>query len=120
MAFNYTGLRDNTAEPLIERFGKDATLTLTVEGTGGDPWNPQPDGSIETTVKVVQTMFDLKDRHGTLIQEDDLMFLISTDGDPDVELAQTLSLESTTYQIVGVMPLKPGPVTMLWKAHCRK
>ena len=120
MTFNYTALRDNTAEPLIERFGKDATLSLSVATSDSEPWNPQPDGSIETTVRVVQTQFSLKDRVGTLIQEDDLMFLISTDGDPDVTLAKTLTVESTTYQIANVMPLKPGPVTMLWKAHCRK
>jgi len=120
MSFDYAALRDNTAQPLIERFGKDATLALTVPSTSSDPWNPQPDGTIETAVKVVQINYDIQDRAGTLVEAEDLMFLISTAGDPDVQLAQTISVEGDVYQVVMVEPLKPGPVTMLWKAQCRK
>lgn len=118
--FDYAGLRDSVAEPLIADFGKDATLTLNTPAGGSDPWNPGTSGETETAVKVVQTEFKLRDRDGTLVQKDDLLFILSTAGDPDVTLAKTLTVDGVLYQIVQIMPLRPGPVTMLYKVHCRR
>jgi hypothetical protein len=120
MSFDYQRLRDQTAEPLIERFGKSATLTTFQAASGGDPWNPVPDTPVTQDVTVVQTVFDLRDRDGTLVQEDDVMFLLSTAGDPTTDLAQTLTVESVVYQVVRIMPLKPGDITMLYKVQARK
>ena len=118
MSFDYAALRDNTVEPLMAKFGKSGTIT-TPSGSPADPWDPAT-GSTETAVTVVETQPDAKDRDGTIIREDDVIFLVSPDGDPALDLAQTLTVEGVTYQVVGIMPVRPGSVLVLWKAHCRK
>ena len=117
--FNYTVLRDNTAQPLIDRFGKDGTITATT--SDGPAWNPGGGTVVttETAVRLVQTEFKAEDRAGTLVQDDDLLFIVSTQGNPDIRLANTLTVDGQVYQIVRVMPLAPGPVTMLIRLHVR-
>jgi len=117
--FNYTALRDNTAQPLIDRFGKDGTITATA--SDGPAWNPGGGTVVttETAVRLVQTEFKAEDRAGTLVQDDDLLFIVSTQGDPDIALANTLTVDGQVYQIVRVMPKAPGPVTMLIRLHVR-
>ena len=120
MTFNYAALRDGVVVPQIANFGKDGTLTLNTPATGSDPWNPGSEGETETPVKVVQTEFKLADRDGTLVQKDDLLFLVSTAGQPEIALAKTLTVDGVVYQIVQITSIKPGPVTMLYKVHCRR
>ena len=118
--FNYTAMRDNTAIPLINQFGDDAVLTLTPAADPATPWNPGSGTPVETPARAVQTQFTNADRDGTLIQEGDVLFIVSTQGLTDIELAETLTSSGTVYQIIKVMPLKPGPIIMLYKVHCRK
>ena len=118
MAYDYASLRDNTVEPLMTRFGKAGTIT-TPTGTPTNPWEPAT-GETTTAVTVVEVSPDISDRDGTLIQENDVMFLISPEGDPALDLAQSLTVEGVEYEVVGIMPVRPGPVLVLWKAHCRK
>jgi hypothetical protein len=117
--FDYAGLRDNTAEPLLARFGKSATLVQP--GTPSGPeWDPTPGESTESTVTVVETRFNIEDREGSLVQVGDRMFLVSTAGGAVPALADKLTIDSATYQIINVKPLKPGSVTMLYRLHVRK
>ena len=115
---NYIRLRDEVAARQIADKGKTGVIT-TPTGTPANPWEPAT-GSTETSVTVAEIGLDLSDRDGTLVEEGDVMFLVSTDGDPSVDLAQTLTVEGVTYQVVGINPVRVGSVLVLWKAHCRK
>lgn len=118
--FDYVGLRDVTVEPLLAEFGKSGTLHMNESGTG-DPWDSQLDAETTIDVTVVQTRFEKSDNQGTLVEADDALFLVSTDGvTGDPALADRMTVDGVLYQVVRVDPLKPGPVTMLWKVHARK
>jgi hypothetical protein len=120
MQFDYEKLKVGTVERLIEKFGKSGTLRLPGVQTNTD-YNPEPADSIEQPVKVIQTHFKKEDNNGTLVQETDVMFLISTAGvTTDPKMADGLSVEGTLYGVVRIDPLAPGPVVMLWKVHARK
>jgi hypothetical protein len=118
-AYNYAKLRDNTVEPMLTRFGKAATLTQPGTSTG-DEWDPTPGTPTEYAVTVVETSFTSQEKAGGLVREDDRKFIMSTAGDPDPSLNGTLTVGSTTLQIVNVTPLQPGAVVMMYTLHCRK
>lgn len=115
MTFNYASLRSNTVDPLLARFGK--TATLTGETLSGDAWDPTV-SETDTEVTVVQTDFTQAERDGTIVQADDIMFLMEASVEPTT--ADTLTVDGTTYQVVNVMPLRPGSVTMLYRVQARK
>jgi hypothetical protein len=120
MAFDYAALRDETAEPLIREFGKPGTLWIPGVPTGPG-YNPQPDDPQSQPVTVVQTEFKKEDNRGTVVQETDVMFLVSTEGvTADPKMADRLQVGSITFEVVRIDPLAPGPETMLWKLHARK
>ena len=120
MDFDYAGLRDEVVEPLIEEFGKDATIAVNEPATSGGG-SSQIDSETLHPARVVQTQFKKTDNSGTLVEAGDVLYLVSTRGvtiDPD--LANRMIVHGVTYQIIRVDPLRPGPVTMLWKIHARK
>jgi hypothetical protein len=120
MAFDYVNIRENTVNPLFQKFGKAAQLSVNVPATG-DPWDSQIDGEELHDVTVIQTTFEKEDNNGTLVQETDVLFLVSTEGvTVDPSLADRLIANGVTYQVVRIDPLQPGPTTMLWKLHGRK
>lgn len=120
MVFDYAGLRDGTVEALIANFGATAQIAVNDPGTG-DPWDSQIDSETLHDVTVVRTGFKHEHNRGTLVEQNDLMFLMSTEGvTVDPALANRLIIDSKTYQIVRVDPLKPGSVTMKWDVHVRK
>lgn len=120
MAFDYTALNVETVQPLIDEFGDDGQLAVNVPGTG-EPYESDLDGEVLHPTRQVRTVFKKADNNGTLVEKDDVLFLVSTKGvtiDPD--LANRMIVDSVTYQVVRIDPLKPGPVIMLWKIHVRK
>lgn len=118
--FNYTNLQ-NTAKGLIAKFGKTGVLTVPVNEIGENPWDPASGTPVTYDVTVVQVGLDITDRSQTLIQEGDVMFLISVDGlTVEPALKHTLTVDLSKYEIVGVMPIKPGDTDMMYKAHCRQ
>jgi hypothetical protein len=120
MAFDYATLRDGTVEALIDDFGDDGTLYVNDPGSGNE-WDSQIESEVPHAVRLVRTQFTRADNNGTLVEETDSMFLISTAGvTVDPELAHRLEVNGTKFQVVRVDPLKPGPVTMLWRVHARK
>lgn len=119
MTFDYTSLRDDTVEPLIAQFGKAATLTQPGTSTGPE-YDPTPGTPTEYAVTVVESRFSMADKAGTLVQEDDRMFLMSTANDPAPSLKGTMTVGSDTLQVVNLEPVKPGSIAMLWRVHCRK
>jgi len=120
MAFDYAGLRDGTVEPLIAEFGKPGQISVNVPAVG-DPWDSQIGGETLFDVKLVQTKFVKDNNQGTLVEENDVLFLVSTEGvTADPEMANRIVVGGVTYQVVRIDPLQPGTVTMLWKVHARK
>ena len=145
MAFDYTGLRDETAEPLIKEFGKTGGLLVNDPATGlynvvngannvinvlnnvvngvssREPYESQFDSETSHAIIAVQTQFKKSDNNGTLVEMGDVLFLVSTEGVTiDPALANRITMNSITYQVVRIDPLEPGPVVMLWKIHARK
>lgn len=119
MAINYTNLRDNVAERLIRENGKQATLIQPGAPTGPE-WDPQPGPDIETEVMMVETDWRQFHRVETLVQVGDKFGIISTEAGvtPKMEL-HDIRIDGKRYQFVDIRPLKPGPVTMLWKFQAR-
>jgi len=120
MAFDYAGLRDETAEPLIKEFGKTGGLLVNDPATGA-PYESQIGAEVSHAIIAVQTQFKKTDNNGTLVEMGDVLFLVSTEGVTiDPALANRITMNSITYQVVRIDPLEPGPVVMLWKIHARK
>lgn len=120
MAYDYLALRNGSVEPLLAQFGTSGTLHVNVAATG-DPWDSQLGGEDTHPITVVRTKFTQTDNQGTLVEANDVMFLVSTEGVTiDPELAHRITVDGVAYQVVRVDPLRPGPTTMLWKVHARK
>lgn len=119
MAFDYESLKLEMVEPLIAEFGKTVTLTQPGTTTGPD-YDPTPGVPVENTVTVVEVKIKQEHIDGTLIQQGDRMFLVSTQNAPDPSLDDTMTVDGVLLQVIAINPLKPGPVTMLWKVQCRK
>ena len=120
MAFDYTGLRNETVEPLIDEFGKDGQLAVNDDASGA-PYDSQLGSETLYDVRLVQTRFKKSDNNGTLVEAGDVLYIVSTKGvkiDPD--LANRMIVGTVTYQVVRIDPLQPGNVIMLWKIHARK
>lgn len=144
MAFDYTRLKVKTAERLIKKYGKSGTIVVSsapgdilLDRFGnplldrfGDPitvravstaYGSQLGFDVSHDVVLVQTVFKKADNSGTLVEMGDVLFLVSTQGMTiDPELANRMTVDGVTYQVVRIDPLKPGPVIMLWKVHARK
>ena len=147
MTFDYASLRDGTVEPLIAEFGKagvlyvytdipsgalidrdgnyildrDGNYIVSRSGSLREAWESQLGSDLPYAVVLIQTQFKKDNNMGTLVEKDDVQFLVSTQGVTiDPELANRITVDSVTYQVVRVDPLKPGTVTMLWKVHARK
>ena len=121
MVFDYTAMRDETVIPLINELGKDGQLSVNVPATGAEPYESQIDGEALHDVRLVQTRFKKSDNRGTLIEEGDVLYIVSTKGvtiDPD--LANRIIVGTVTYQVVRIDPLQPGAVVMFWYVHARK
>jgi len=120
MAFDYTAMRLETVEPLINEFGKDGQLSVNVALTGA-PYDSQLDDETLHPVRLVQTRFKKADNRGTLVEAGDVLYLVSTQGVAiDPQLADRIIVDGVTYQVVRIDPLVPGPVIMFWYIHARK
>ncbi len=120
MSFNYSSLAD-TSTRLIDRFGSNVTLHLTViDGNG--PFNPVTgtggDTEEDETVKAVKLNFSSRDIDETLIKTGDFMLLI--DGIFELSKDDKVTVDGVKYAILRPMPLKPGDTRLLTKAHCRR
>lgn len=118
MTFNYDNIRD-IVKKQVAAFGQSATLRQPGAATGPD-YDPTPGTPTDYAVKVVTSRFTIAERAGSLVQEDDLVFLMSTEGDPDPNLKGTLMIGSTTYQVFKLNPISPGATIVGWRVYCRK
>jgi len=117
--FDYEDIRDNIVEPALAEFGKAATLTQPGVPTGPD-YDPIPGTPVVYSVTVMDKSFSFAESLGGLVREDDRKFMMSTVGDPDPDLKGTMTIGSTTYQVVSITPKSPGATVMFWYVHCRK
>lgn len=120
MAFDYTTLKIETVEPLIEEFGDVGQVSVDDPSTGA-PYESQLGSETLHAATFLRTSFKKENNNGTLIEENDVLFMMSTRGIViDPELANRIVVDSVTYQVVRIDPLKPGPVKMFWYVHARK
>lgn len=120
MTFDYTGLRTAVVDPLLIEFGTSGAL-LIPGAPSGPAYDPQPGADVSAPVTIVQTQFTKEDRAGGNVEKDDSAFLVSTkDVTVDPSLAHRISVASVTYQVIGIKPLRPAAIVMLWKVHARK
>lgn len=130
MAFNYTRLRDNVVQKQIKDKGKLAVLLLPGQATSGQPaWDPEPGEPVPQEAWVLQTSLKKEDigapgraegKYGN-VQATDSAYLVSPEGVlTDPELVDRMRLDGKISQVVAIRPLKPGPVTMLWKLFARR
>lgn len=111
----YTRL-EATAKRLIEKYGKDATLTkITNSGPAHNPTQTES----TSTVKMVETGYSLTNRNESLVQAGDKLGLISTAGESP-ELKDKITIDSVKYNIIDLQPLNPGGVTLLFEFTARK
>lgn len=114
-------MRLETVEPLIDEFGKDGQLAINVPATGAAPYDSQLDGETLHAVRVVQTRFRKDNNNGTLVEENDVLYLVSTQGvSIEPAMANRIVVDGVSYQVVRVDPLVPGPLVMFWYVHARK
>lgn len=107
--YNY-GTLQATAERLIERFGKPATLYRVP--LSGPPHAPVQGTPVEYPCKLVETENTITNRDATLVKTGDKFGLISTDMDSEPMLADSILIGGNRYNFVKVKPLSPGPTTM--------
>lgn len=119
MTFDYQAIRDSIVEPQLVEFGK--TATLTQPGVPSGPaYDPTPGTPTVYPVQVLEIDFSQADRAGSLVQEDDIKFMLSTAGNPLPDLKGTLTIGSNIWQVTKLQPKTPGPVILFWYAYCRK
>lgn len=117
--FDYEAIRDGVVEPALVEFGQDATLTQPGASTGPE-YDPTPGTPVDYDVKVLKTVFTVADKTGGLVQEDDLKFMLSTEGDPLPDLKGTLTVGGVLYQVTKLEPKGPAATILFWYVWCRK
>lgn len=113
MSFDYSSLA-LTSKELIDKFGKNVTLTTIVDS--GTPYNPTQTPT-DTTKKAISVNFKSEDINGSTVQEKDVMFLIYHSS--VIDTSSTITDGSVTYSVVRNMAVKPGDTILIQKLHCR-
>jgi hypothetical protein len=131
---DYDELAD-TAEELIREYGRE--MTLRTETSSGDAWNPVISTSDATVVGVVTSFSKFEVANG-LVDAQDKRILFA--GNVPVTNAKSVFdtgaeslvgygkkygknygvIGGVEYSIVAIDEVKPGPVTMIYKAQVRK
>ena len=104
-----------TAEELIREYGRE--MTLRTETSSGDAWNPTISTSDATVVGVVTTFSKFEIANG-LVEAQDKRILFA--GNVQVTNAKRIIDGGVEYSIVAIDEVKPGPVTVIYKAQVRK
>lgn len=108
-----------TATKLIKRFGQAAILRQTVEGEGGDPWEPPVTTEVDHAVTVAVTDYTIEQRANLAISESDLrVFMAVSDAAP--VNTDTLVIGGVDYVVVSVSTLGPDGVTICHDVQVRR
>ncbi|KNY21589.1 hypothetical protein [Methylobacterium sp. ARG-1] len=116
-----------TANRLIAKFGQPGAIRRGSNTSGGDSTNSQastPGGAAEPTdhpCTLVVLDYSEQERASSLIEQTDRKVLIARAGlDIEPTNDDALVIGGEEFQIITVMPLAPGPVTVLWTAQARR
>jgi len=113
MTFDYSNLKA-TADRLIARFGKTATLvTFTTSGTDYDPVITETD----TSITLVELNYSLTNRNESLVQTGDKIWLVQAAAAPSS--SDKIELDGTRYSMVDIQPVSPGATTLLFEVQAR-
>ena len=121
MPIDYLAIRKDAAEAIADA-GQRGFLRRTVSGAGTDPWNPATGSTVNYAVTFVLTDYANRDRDGTLIQATDQQALIGVEG---LEIEPTtadrlVDARGRAFEIVSLLPLEPGGVTIFYQAQVRR
>jgi hypothetical protein len=112
-AFDYSGLRA-TAERLIIRFGRAATLVKLTPGSGYDPGEPS---EASTSVMVVADNYSQRERDGTLVEQNDRRYYMVSTTVPESQDVILDGAERLT--IINVEVIRPGATAVLYVLQVR-
>lgn len=118
MAFDYTRTA-NTAQSLLEKFGRDCTLSQITTGAYDTETGSNTVTTTDTTVKAVD--FAVKGESyvdGQLIKMSDRYAIVSYDG--AISVSDKLVIGSVVWSIVAVKTLAPAGIVVLHKVYIRK
>lgn len=137
---NYTAIREDTVNPLIDKYGMDLTITRTVDvvgwvksfdgGLGTYKWTNSVTGEVvyeEPSSRVthisfrgIEVSYNQEDIDGTVIQQGDRRFYLTGSEAPKVGDALRLSVTEEIVKIQKVTPVAPAGEVLLWKVNTRE
>jgi hypothetical protein len=120
MAFDYTRSLA-TARRLLSNFGQDGTLTQTTGGTYDETTGTVGTPTVTTTTDkcvVLEYAKGLVNMPDSLIKMGDKKILTQMSVIPTT--ADTFTVNSVIYTIIGVKSLEPAGINLLYELHCRK
>lgn len=120
---NYASLAA-TAQRLIEANGRDVTLVKLSEvpADAAKPWRGTTDAPTEVTAKAVMRGYTKEEVDGDLIRRGDQEAIIAELSVPGQEIEEFELLrddEDQEWRIMNVEKVRPGPLTLVFKAQLR-
>jgi hypothetical protein len=109
MTFDYSGLK-TTAEKLLAKFGKAATLTQRADS--GDAWNPTT-AYTETPVIVVERTVRKSPRESEA--QITGTYYMSTSAGVSPAINDVLTVDGLAATVVEPRALQPGDTVILWE-----
>ena len=111
--FDYSKLRE-TAERLIIRFGRAATLVKLTPGSGYDPGEPI---EATTSVMLVADNYSQRERDGTLVEQADQRFyMVSTTAPESQDVIQD---GADRFTVINAEVIRPGATAVLYVLQVR-
>ena len=109
-----------TALRLIKRRGKDAKLkTVTTTFAEGDPGTPIRSQTSQD-IKLVAVPIEQKYLKGDLLVTDQQVYVAAAGVQGEICATDKIEINGITNRIVELMPIAPGPITVLYIVFLRK
>ena len=115
----YQHVRDNTATPLIAKYGRTFNFERVVKGAF-DPATGQTIGDTVTTytADAVKSKWTATERADSSIETNDIKLIAEAAGAYQVD--DNVEIEGSSYKLVNVLPIKPGPTVVAYTLQARK
>jgi hypothetical protein len=135
---DYASLRDSLVIPKLKEFGKSVTIRRPGSATGWTKAYDPIEGRYYWTLVApphsvvyadpatspldyagygVETAYEQTEIDGTVIKAGDRRFKVASIPEPST--SDKLVVSSTVLNIVSIIPVQPGDVTLLWVIQCR-
>jgi len=118
----YESLRDNTAAPLIKKYGQQILLRPPVIASI-DPVTSTitPGATVDYTGYAIEEEYAQRDVDGTNIKRGDKKLLIAVDITiPPITPDFKVIMASTVWHVIDCKPTSPGGITIVYTAQIRK